>query len=515
MERPRYSPRLVRVVDGLLLTALLAAALAWPVSSPPISTHGEAREGLVIQDIVENGRWVLPHRNGELPSKPPLFHWIAAGIASVAGVSDVTVRLPSALAAWVMALATFALGVHLGGRLVGWLAVGALAGTHGFWTAASEARVDMVFAAAVTVALVAFFFWHRARGRWARAACYVAVGAAVLAKGPAGAVLPGVIIVAFVLREHARRGGGGALAVWSDVRALWSWPLALLVVTVDLGWYALAYRAGGDEFLAVQLMHENVQRFAGRGVFGMHGGRPVLAMALELVTDLAPWNLVLPWAAFQWTRGRREDEGGRFLHAWWLAILAVFTLAYGKRSIYLLPLYPAIALLAGRALAAALVKVPAEASHLWGRVPIPARARRAFPAHPATALVALAIVVFDVVLLGVGQVAREFSDRRKSLVSFAREVDRQLPADARLHAGTGLSDSDLQVLAYRLARAIPRGAALVPVADTPRVYCLLPAPAADALAEPGAERLVVSERRGAQVALVGGLREGDCAAITR
>jgi hypothetical protein len=324
-----------------------------------------------------------------------------------------------------------------------------------------------------------------------------------------------VIIAAFVLRERARPGGGGVLAVWRDVRSLWSWALALVVATIDVGWYALAYRAGGDEFVAVQLVHENVQRFAGRGVFGMHGGRPVFAMALELVTDLAPWNLVLPWAALQWTRGRREDEGGRFLHTWWLVILAVFTVAYGKRSVYLLPLYPAIAILAARALAAALATVPVEASRLWGLVAIPVRVRRAFPAHPATALVALAIVVFDVVLLGVGQITREFSDRRKSLVSFAREVDARLPVDARVRAGGALSDSDLQVLAYRLDRSIPRADVPAAVADGVRVYCLMPARAADALEEPGAEQLVVSERRGVEVALVVGLLEGGCAAITR
>ena len=89
-----------RVTDLVLLTLLVALALAWPLAAPPIGTHGEAREGLVVQDVVARGHWVLPHRNGEVPSKPPLFHWIAAATAALVGLSDAVVRFPSALAAW-------------------------------------------------------------------------------------------------------------------------------------------------------------------------------------------------------------------------------------------------------------------------------------------------------------------------------------------------------------------------------------------------------------------------------
>jgi len=130
----------VRGRDALVLAFVLASALAWQLYSPPIGLHGEAREGLVVEDIVHNGDWVLPRRNGELPSKPPLFHWIAAGGAHLAGLSDVTVRLPSALAAFAMALATLALGTAMGGRTTGWLAVGVLFGSPSVWLSASQAR---------------------------------------------------------------------------------------------------------------------------------------------------------------------------------------------------------------------------------------------------------------------------------------------------------------------------------------------------------------------------------------
>ncbi|MCC6847894.1 MAG: glycosyltransferase family 39 protein [Deltaproteobacteria bacterium] len=467
-----------RAADLAALTVMVALALAWPLVAPPIGTHGEAREGLVVQDIVRRGHWVLPVRNGEMPSKPPLYHWIAAAGAALLGLSDAAVRLPSALAAWAVLVAVYLVGARGGGRACGWLAVAALAGMHGFVEAASEARVDMVFAAGVTIALAAFLCWHRTENAWARALCYGAVAAAVLTKGPAGAVLVGLVIVAFLLVERRL----------DRLRALWSWRLAALVLVVDLGWYAAATWIGGREFLARQILHENVDRFVGRGVFGMHGGRSRLAMVENLATDLLPWNLVLVAAAARWWRGAREDEIGRFLHVWWVTVVAVFTAAYGKRGVYLLPLYPAVALLAGRALGSVLTvwRDPARVPE-----PIVAALGRVGAGSPARALVVL-VVAIDLGVLLIGQGVRVRRAGRGSLVPFADEVAARVPAGSPLVADASLDESDLLVLAYRLGRPLPRAAC-----RPGRHRLLTPRPGVPAVAA-----LVAARRHGVPVALV-------------
>src|SRR5215212_10017502 len=104
--------------------------------APPILNRGEAREGLVVQGIVHNQQWILPLRNSELPSKPPLFHWIAAGASLILGENDFATRLPSAVGAGVMLVVTFLMGRRMAGKLTGWLAVGALLGMYDFWHAA-------------------------------------------------------------------------------------------------------------------------------------------------------------------------------------------------------------------------------------------------------------------------------------------------------------------------------------------------------------------------------------------
>ncbi|HZP43907.1 MAG TPA: glycosyltransferase family 39 protein [Candidatus Binatia bacterium] len=432
----------VRARDVLLLAVALALGLAWPLRSPVIGLHGEAREGLVVQTIVRDGEWVLPRRNGELPSKPPLFHWMAASVARVAGLSDVTLRVPSAVGVFAMATATLALGTAIGGRATGWLAVGVLFGAPSVWLSASQARVDMVFAAAVTLALAGFFLAWRGGTRGARVLFWLGTAAAVLAKGPAGAALVGLTIAGFLAvgRERPR------------LRAVWSWPLAALAGLVAVGWYVLAYREAGADFIRLHILFENVDRFVGRHHFGVvRHKHPPLRLVLALAVHLVPWNLVLLWSAVRWWRGEREDAAGHFLHAWWLTVLAVFSLAAGKRDVYLLPLYPAVALLAGRALA-----VAAAEPRPFGRVPVPSWVARRVPARPALAWLAGLLVFVDAGVGAVNQVWREHREARHSLAPFAAEVARRVgPAD-RLVATQDVYDVDLMVVAYRLDRPIPR-----------------------------------------------------------
>src|SRR5262245_19225488 len=444
--------------DLAILALLLVLALARPLAAPPIILHGEAREGLVVQDIVVRGRWILPVRNGALPSKPPCYHWIAAIGARAFGLSDVTVRLPSALAAGVMTVATFMVGGALAGRRGAWLGVGALWGMGSFWMAAGQARVDMMFSACITTALAAFLLWYRDGGRWARALCYLGTVLAVLTKGPAGAVLVGLVLFAFLASERQAR----------RLRDLWSWPLTGASLVVAVGWYAAAAYVGGREFLTIQILHENLDRFVGHGEFAPHRWRTPFRMELAFAGHLLPWSLALVWYARRWLAGEQTDAATRFLHVWWIVTLAFFTVAAGKRGIYLLPLYPAVALLAARALAA-------------------------LPPRVAVTRIALAVAVFDVTLIALTQAARERREERESLVEFAHRVGELVPAGVALRAA-GLPVTDVWVLAYRLGRPIAHAR----LRCNARELYFVPAERAE-----GHTRLVVSSRRrGGNVALV-------------
>ncbi len=479
-DRPIAESERSTRADILFLVAIFLALIAWAYLLPPIWTHGEAREGLVVQDIVHHHEWLLPEPNEHIPSKPPLYHWIAALLAIALGLSDWTVRLPSALAAGAMATMTFMVGKAIGGRRTAWFAVGALLGMYEFWVSGTEARVDMVFAACVTASLTGFYFWLRDGREWQRAGCYLGAALGVLAKGPAGAAFPALVILAFLAADKRLD------RLW----ALWSWPWAAVTLAIDVGWYAAAYHLGGKRFLEVQIYRENFDQVLGTHGFSTRHSK--FAAFGWLATRIFPWNLALPAALLRRLRGGREDSTGRFLHAWWIVIFMIIFLSTIKRAVYLLPAYPAVALLAARELARL-----SDSGAL--------KARLAALRIPRLQSVGLILALVDLALILPNPIIWIRSVGYRGMLDFVRQVQTEVPANARFVATPELSNPTLQVVAYRLGRDIAR---LPFSCGAPEDYFLAPAKSAR-----GEMKILVTSADGKTIVMQGARPDaGSCAA---
>jgi 4-amino-4-deoxy-L-arabinose transferase-like glycosyltransferase len=420
---------MLRNTAPIVLFTIAVLLIAVTYFSPEIWQHGEAREALVIQDIVNHQRWVLPLRNGELPSKPILYHWIAASLALLLGLSDFTVRLPSAIAAMLLAAVTYSLGALGGDRRTALLAVGVLAGTFEFWDSGTEARVDMLFSTLVGAALLGWYGWYRSGREIARAAAYLAAALAVLVKGPAGVVLPALVVLCFlVLRQDVR-----------SLSKFFSWHWVLLVVVIDAGWYLAAYQRGGADFWEKQIVEENFDRFFGAGEFSTEKHR--FSQAFWLMTQLFPWSLVLVAALVRWVRSRRQDRFRCFLHTWWLPIFGFFLLSSGQRAVYLLPIYPAVALLVAAECAAFLDSREHERK-------TPRWQFRSWSSAAALFVMTALSIAFAV------PITRTLEEDRSGQEEFVEEVVAKVPATALLYAAPKFPDTVLVILAYRLNRSI-------------------------------------------------------------
>jgi 4-amino-4-deoxy-L-arabinose transferase-like glycosyltransferase len=159
---------------------------------------------------------------------------------------------------------------------------------------------------------------------------------AVLAKGPVGIVLPCVAVVAFaLLRRDARL------------------PLALRlphmvgIAAVLCGlWYLAAWLRLGDQFLDV-VLRENVGRFVDTDAADTgHAHGPFYLLGLGLV-GLLPWTPLLPLALAPFRTPAPRRPALAFAAVWSIVVVVFFSLATSKRSVYLLPAFPAIALLVG------------------------------------------------------------------------------------------------------------------------------------------------------------------------
>src|SRR5262249_49681443 len=208
----------------------------------------------------------------------------------------------------------------------------ALATTFEWARAATSGRVDMMLAAALTAVLVAWIL-TLATGGGAWLGLGVAGAAlATLAKGPVGLVLP-------ALAAGTLRAGGGRTRRFR--------PALVIATAAALAgvWYGAALVREGHAFVDV-VARENWLRFVDPGdaaVGPAHG--PGYLSPLGLVGFL-PWTPLLPLVlAPLFEQGRRPAVA--LAGAWILSGFVFFSIAAAKRSVYLLPLHPALALLAG------------------------------------------------------------------------------------------------------------------------------------------------------------------------
>jgi 4-amino-4-deoxy-L-arabinose transferase-like glycosyltransferase len=327
------------------LIALCAALCIVNLGGYPFYTKGEPREAVTVLDMVRGGGFILPMRAGvEIPSKPPLMHWIGALISIAAGrVNEWTIRMPSALLAIASILACYYYARALFGDLTGLLAALILATSFQFLQAGSGARVDMTLNFFIEIAL--FEFIMIAEGlRRRRAVMYLAASLAVLAKGPVGVVLPAMVGFAWLAYERRWKMLGRICLAWGI-------PLVLIVAG---SWYAAAAAVRGEAFIHKQLLAENLFRFFHNS--GFHEGHHHAFYYLEgaLAAGFLPWTLIAPVVALWFARTKRPSEPRiRYLAAWCIVVLAFYSFPQSKRGIYLLALYPALAALWAVALARA------------------------------------------------------------------------------------------------------------------------------------------------------------------
>jgi 4-amino-4-deoxy-L-arabinose transferase-like glycosyltransferase len=327
------------------LLLLLCLGLYVPgIASLPVMDRDEARFAQATRQMLESGDLLdIRFQDEARNRKPAGIYWLQA--AAVAALSDADsdaiwpYRLPSLVGACAAVLLCFAFGARLVGAEAALLGAALLASSLGLVIEAHLAKTDAVLLSCVIAAQGALGEIHRgSRARGWAALFWLAQGAAILVKGPVAPALSLLTLLALCIADRDWRWLGG-------LRPLWGMPLVCAIVGP---WLVAISRATGGAFLAQSVGHDFLGKIL--GAQENHGAWPGYYLALVAVT-FWPGSLLLG-GAFAWAWRARRAAEARFLLAWavpfWLALELVPT----KLPHYLLPVFPALALLAGRALTA-------------------------------------------------------------------------------------------------------------------------------------------------------------------
>lgn len=390
----------------LLLIVLVGVLFFLPgLGATALFDRDEPRFAQAAYEMLDGGDYVVPHFNGNLrPDKPPLIYWLMTASYRVFGVTELGARLPSVIAGiGTLLVVYFAAGLRFG-RITGLLAALMLASASLMTVMCRWSTADATMLFFNTLALACLWrawdigqrdlvrgFLPRvdnltpeageliqkphpvpSRLHWLWALVFwLALAGGTLTKGlPLGLVL--LIIVVLCL----------ATGNWDSAALAWgklSWPERLLHLpqllwamlrharvrwlgqlqplwglSLSLGliaWWVVAAGTATDWVLIKQMIGKHVIQRATTGVDGH--GKPPGFFLLTIWASFWPWSLILVPMGYHLVRriaGRiavpLDPRPYIFLAVWIIPIFIVFELSTGKLFHYILPIFPALAILA-------------------------------------------------------------------------------------------------------------------------------------------------------------------------
>jgi 4-amino-4-deoxy-L-arabinose transferase-like glycosyltransferase len=352
---------LLDLLAAIGVIALLALLTLNRLGAADVCGGSEAAMAVYVQRMVEHHQLLFPLDNCSIPMyKPPLYHWSATALAFLsrqASATPLNLRLPSAVYATASAILTMTFAANLLGYPGAILSGLILCGSYQYISQARIGLVDMTLTFCECFALYAFFGWFMlsekapAVSRPRTVLHYlvaIAMGLGVLAKGPVGAILPGMAMVLFLVTERS----------WTALKHLCKPGPLMAGVALASSWYSACFVGGHWNFLKLQLGTENFGRFS-----GSLGTMPFWYYLQPLLLNSLPLSLFVPFAVISALVGgampvlsiqsggsqpplpNRAALAARFLAIFWISTVFFFELASFKRRAYLLPLWPASAVL--------------------------------------------------------------------------------------------------------------------------------------------------------------------------
>jgi 4-amino-4-deoxy-L-arabinose transferase-like glycosyltransferase len=336
--------------DLLLLGAFFGALYFFALGGRPLANPDEGRNAEVPREMLASGDWITPRLDGvNYFEKPPLMYWCGAVCLSLFGANEWSMRTTPALFALGGVLLAYAAARRLYGREAG-LAAAAVLGTSLLYFVLGHILIlDMAMSVLMSATLFCFILGVReppgSARRWWFYGLYASAALATLTKGFMGFLVTGAVMFLWLLIFNQ----------WKRLRPFYLPTGALLFLAIAAPWHVLA--AMRNETWAYRyIVFEHILRFLTPAA-----SRP------------GPWHYyiwivlagLIPWVGFLWPavrdalRGgpgdglraswarRKENADAWFLVTWAAFIFLFFTINHSKLPPYILPIFPALAVLIG------------------------------------------------------------------------------------------------------------------------------------------------------------------------
>lgn len=281
--------------------------------------------------------------------KPVGHYWMCLPTGALFGLAgdpletspEWALRLPSAISAMLALIAAAIMAFRIYGARTCALSVVVLGSMMYFVHLARLAHIDMPLAAAYTCCMMFFYlgYLEKMKSNFLIYGFYAFLGWGLVLKGPVVIILAGLAIFALMC----------LLKRWKMPLEIRPFSGALVMLAVCLPWYIAEHIRSKGEFYEEFILNQNIRRFTGINSVYHEGKRMSYFYYFpKLLANALPWSIIAVLGiAVYWKRliKMRFSTPTLFLMMWFLTGFVFFSLSALKRGDYLLPLYPALAIL--------------------------------------------------------------------------------------------------------------------------------------------------------------------------
>ena len=328
-----------------LLLLLAALLFFFALGNHELQGSTEARVSGIAMAMHLDNDWVVPRLFREpFLEKPPLSLWLDAGAIRLFGASTGAVRLASAFAGLFSVMLLYGMLRRFGRpQTLAFSAALILATMASYWGNVRGVGEDSLLSLGVTAALLGFYQAVRPEregsSTWAWALFTAGMVIATLSKGVLGLAMPGIVIFVYLfstsLMDKRLRLGD------------WLKPalFTLLALVPLLIWLGFLFQRGGMQAVGEVLWTNSVGRFSGSFVEAGHY-EPFYYYLAKLPEAFLPWNILVYLGLWHFRKSLVRNRYRLFFSVWLVAQFTLLTLASSKRTVYLMALTPAAAVLA-------------------------------------------------------------------------------------------------------------------------------------------------------------------------
>ncbi len=291
------------------------------------------------KEMIQQKSWMTPYLFGQPQFEKPIFlYWLLRISFNVFGQTPFAARFPAAIFALLGVLAVYILGFlgfknHKKAFISGIIIM-----SCGFYIGmARTVFTDMIFSVLILFSMAAFYWGYSNSEKRGQGIIlfFIFAGLAVLTKGPLGIILPLLSVGIFLWIKKD-------LKILLSKSTVWG---ALLFLLIALPWYWLMIAKYGNTFTHEFFYNDHVRRL----LEAEHKANDTWYFyPFSMIGCIFPWSIFVAVSLYYLARNIKKAKPIHLYFASWISVvLVVFQGAHSKLISYILPLFPALALVAG------------------------------------------------------------------------------------------------------------------------------------------------------------------------